>query len=284
VIIIPGPYVSVPRRSAAHFKSLFLRSTLHSVGRAAILCTAFTVLIFFSAGPAVADVIDNGTDFQATDTTGDPTPGVGNPTSTVVADMVAPFSFGLETGNVESWVFQNSGNNPYSIFDGGSVAGALTFVYQINLTSATGDIASLGAADFGFYNTDVGYFDQTGSQVWPAYVSRDLSGPSDTTSTVTFSFFNNSDGTPENPGNYYTVNGGQSSALLVVNTDSTTWTNSYVTLQDDSNGTATSYAINSLSFMTPEPGSIVLMVLGMAGLLTVARARRSGRIAMRTGS
>jgi hypothetical protein len=106
----------------------------------------------------------------------------------------------------------------------------------------------------------------------------------DGTSTVTFSFFNLG-------GNYSTVNGtddpvngGQPSALLVVNTDATTYTNTFVTLQDDSNGTASSFAIYTPMVPTPEPTSIVLMVLGLAGLLAVARTRRSGRLAVPAGS
>ena len=141
-------------------------------------------------------------------------------------------------------------------------------MYQINLSPGGGDIGSLGAANFNLNQTDVGYYDQTGSQTWPSFVSRDLVGG---VSTVTFSFFNLG-------GQYSTVNAGESSALLVVNTDATTFSNSLVTLQDDSNGTATSYAVSALSFMTPEPGSIVLMMLGLAGMLAVARSRRSGGI------
>jgi len=248
-----------------------------------MLCAASAVLIF-SARPAVADPISNGTDFQFSDTTGDPfNDAVLNPTSAQVADQVAPFSFGAESGTVESWVYTGSTNNPYDTNGGGDVTGSMTFVYQITLTSTGGDVASMGAANFGLNQTDVGYYDQTGSEVWPTFVSRDLAG--DGTSTVTFSFLNLG-------GNYSTVNGtdagpenngGQPSALLVVNTDATTYTNTFVTLQDDSNGTASSYSIYTPMVPTPEPTSIVLMVLGLTGLLAVARARRSGRLAVPAG-
>jgi len=272
------------RRCAARGESLLFRSTISNVGRAAIVCAALTVLIF-SAGPAFADPIDNGTDFQFSDTTGDPfNDAILNPTSAQQADQVAPFSFGAESGTVESWVYSGSTNNPYDTNGGGDVTGAMTFVYQITLTSTGGDIASMGAANFGFNQTDVGYYDQTGSEVWPTFVSRDLSGDSDNISTVTFSFLNLG-------GNYSTVNGtdnptngGEPSALLVVNTDATTYTDTYVTLQDDANGTTSSYAIYTPMVPTPEPTSIVLMVLGMTGLLAVARARRSSRLAERVSS
>ena len=259
---------------------------LLNVGRMATLCAALTVLIF-SAGPAFADPIDNGTDNQFSDTTGDPYyDPLLNPTSSPVADQIAPFSFGAETGTVESSVWSGSSNNPYDanyIGGAGPTTGALTFVYQITLTSTGGDIAQIGAADFSTYMTDVGYYDQTGSQVWPTFVSRDLDGSG--VSTVSFQFL-------DLGGNYSTVNGtsptdqddqpvpnyGEPSALLVVNTDATTYSPSIVTLQDDSNGSTTSYSVNSYSnIMTPEPASIVMMVLGMTGLLAVARARRSGR-------
>jgi len=282
VIITRGPEaLSFLRHHAAGAGCSLLRSTVFNVGRAVVLGAALATLIF-SAGSAFADELDNGSDFQFADTTGDPYyDATLNPTSVQIADQFAPFGFGAESGTVESSVWLGSSNNPYDVNGGGDVTGALTFVYQINLTSTGGDIASLGAADFGFNMTDVGYYDQTGFETWPSYVSRDLSGASDTISTVTFSFFNNGgqystvNGTAAGPEN----NGGEPSALLVVNTDATTYSPSTITLQDDSNGTATSYAINSYNYATPEPGSIVLMVLGLTGLLTVARARRSSRIA-----
>ena len=268
MIINRGLHIS-SRRHAMHAGSLFCRSTILSVGCPAILCAALTVLFFSFAGPAFADTISNGTDFQFSDTTGDPSAG-----AILVADQVAPFSLTGESGTVESWVYADSANNPYSVNGGGSITPAMTFVYQINVTSDSGDIASMGAANFGFNQTDVGYYDQTGSQIWPSFVSRDLSGGSD--STVTFSFF-------DLGGQYSTIGPGQTSAQMVVNTDATTYTNTYVTLQDGSNGPASSYAIYSPMLPTPEPASIVLMVLGLTGLLAVARARRSGRITARTG-
>jgi hypothetical protein len=280
VIIIRGQKFISLRLLAAQAGSVFPRSTIFNVGRAALLSAAFTALVF-SAGTAVADPIGNGTDGQFTDTTGNPffdpvptDPGY-NPTAVQVKDQVADFSFGSETGTVESWVIATSANNPYAVEGGGLVEPAMTFVYQITLTGDTGDIGSLGAADFGINQTDVGYYDQTGSQIWPSFVNRDLG--SDGVSTVSFDFLNLG-------GQYSTVNGGEQSALLVVNTDATIYSNTYVTLQDDANGTASSYAIYAPMFATPEPGSIVLMVLGLTGVLAVARARRSGRFAARAVS
>jgi hypothetical protein len=302
VIITREPKIfSSLRRNAARARFIFPRSTALCVGRAAIVCAALTVLIF-SAGPVVADELDNGNDYYYADTTNNPfynimapvTDPAYNSGSYQVADQVAPFSFGAETGTVESWVESGSSNNPYDSNGGGSVDGAMTFVYQISLTSTGGDIAAMGAVNFGFNMTDVGYYDQTGSEVWPSYVSRDLSGNTDDISTVTFSFY-------DNGGNYSTVNGtdpttviddvtypvpnpGEPSALLVINTDATTYVQTYVTLQDDANGTTSSYAIYTPMIPTPEPGSIVLMVLGLTGLLAVARARRSGRIGVQDGT
>jgi hypothetical protein len=96
-----------------------------------------------------------------------------------------------------------------------------------------------------------------------------MTGPS--TDTVSFFF--------EPVGSPYTVVGpGQTSALLVVNTDAQNFTASSVELQDGSNASTASYAIYAPMYSTPEPGSVVLMVFGLTGLLAVARARRSSRI------
>jgi hypothetical protein len=176
-------------------------------------------------------------------------------------------------------VYTNSATNPYVNGTDASISGAMTFVYQITVTTATGDVGQLDVADFGSSRTDVGYFDKTEftdqSEILPSFLDRDATG---LTSTISFLFF-------PFGGQYDVVKPGEYSALLVVNTDSTTFSSSYAELQDGANGVAPSFAVyGPMVVPTPEPTSIVLMVLGLTGLLAVARGRRSGRFAMRAGS
>ena len=92
--------------------------------RPAIFCAALTALFLAFAAPASADTISNGTDFQFSDTTGNPTfNAITNPTAVQVADQSASFGFGAESGTVESSVYVGSKNNPYDTNGGGSISG-----------------------------------------------------------------------------------------------------------------------------------------------------------------
>jgi len=228
----------------------------------------------FATRPAAATTIVDGDDFVSAAPVGDPFA-----SSTYVTSEANSVTTPTFTANVESWVYADSASNPYVNGDLASTSGAMTFVYQISVGGSTGDVGELDVASFGSNRTDVGYYDQTQftsqTQILPSYLDRDLTGSS---STVSFLFFPIS-------GQYQTVNAGSTSALLVVNTDSTTFASSYAELQDGSNGIVPSFAVfGPVLSPTPEPASIVLMVLGLTGLLAVARGRRPGRFAMPVGS
>ncbi|HEX4145224.1 MAG TPA: PEP-CTERM sorting domain-containing protein [Pirellulales bacterium] len=231
-------------------------------------------ILAIAAGPAVAIPISNGDDYVTAAPVGDPTAA-----STDVNSETIPVGTLTFTANVESWVYSDSDTNPYSITDisaDGSVSGALTFVYQISVTSPTGDVGQLDVSSFGSNQTDVGFYDQTQfttqSQILPTYVDRDLTG---TTSTVSFLFFPTPNVPLEPPSQYQVVSAGETSALLVVNTDATTYQSTYAELQDGSNGTALSFAVYGPTLVqTPEPTSIVLMILGSTGLLAARACQR----------
>ena len=181
--------------------------------------------------------------------------------------------------NVESSVYINSTTNPYSTADTSEsnpipsadrIDSAMTFVYQIHVTSSTGDVGQLDVANFGTNQTDVGYFDTNNPveapEIYPSWIDRDTTGTDD---TISFLFFPLS-------GQSQVVDPGQYSALLVVNTDAQTYASNLVELQDGANGSGPSYAIYGPAIVqTPEPAGIVLIMLGLTGLLSFARARCS---------
>jgi len=219
--------------------------------------------VFWGAVPASAVVISNGDDYVSSAAVGDPTA-----SSSLVANESEYVGTPTFDATLESWVYANSSTNPYSTADGGSIDDALTFVYQISVSGTSGDVGQLDVANFGNNQTNVGYFSQSGSEALPLFLDRDLTG---TTSTISFLFF------PDG-GQFNVVEAGYTSGLLVINTDATTYASSYAELQDGSNGVSQSYAVYGLTLSpTPEPASVVLMVLGLSGLFAVARARRRGQ-------
>ncbi len=228
-----------------------------------------TAIFSFAARPSAAAQIYDGS-FVFAGSVGDPTPSVANPTSSVVTTETNTVTTDTFVANVTSTVYENSSTNPFSIYDGGSVNDAMTFVYQITVTGPPGaEVDRLNVSDFGSNQTDVGYNIQTLSNILPTFLGRSLANGVD---TVSFSF---NDGSAP----YGAVKVGDTTALLVINTDSTSYSNTYAFLQDGSNGITPSYAVYAPMFATPEPASVVLMVLGLAGLLAASRACRANRLA-----
>ena len=138
--------------------------------------------------------------------------------------------------------------------------GCLDFVYQVADTSNTtgltpGVIGRITASDFGSFSTDVGY--QSGTGVAPTTVDRSgvLPGPGP---VIGWNF----------PG-LFEINPGQSSAVLIIQTDAHYFTSGTISAQNGTSG-------NGIAFeptLVPEPVSMGFLGGGLA-LLGLARWRR----------
>jgi hypothetical protein len=212
-------------------------------------------VLSFAAGHSAAAIINDG-DFVAAGPVGNPVVG-----SFLVNSETDPVSTATFNAEVTSTVYANSTNNPFTL----STPGALTFVYQITVTGPPGaEVDRLNISSFAAAMTDVGY-NTTSGTILPSLLARGLSGSVD---TVSFIF-------PNGSAPYGAILVGDTTALLVINTNSTSYSPTFAFLQDGSNGFTPSYAVFAPMFATPEPASIVLMVLGMGGVLVMGRSYRS---------
>jgi PEP-CTERM motif len=232
----------------------------------ATLLVAIFVLSF-AARQSAAALLNDG-DFVFAGSVGDPTAG-----ASVVNSETDPVTTRTFDANVTSTVYANATNNPFTL----SVPGALTFVYSITVTGPIGaEVDRLNISSFAAALTDVGYNTTNGGTVLPTFLERDLSGSTD---TVSFIFPDGSSPYGAILGPTLTNPTGDTSALLVINTNSTSYSPTFAFLQDGSNGITPSYAVFAPMFATPEPASIVLMLLGMMGMLVKSRSYRSKKIA-----
>jgi PEP-CTERM motif len=154
----------------------------------------------------------------------------------------------------------------------------MTFVYQVTDNSAvgtgTGIIEDLTSSSFSNFMTDVGYEDlasATGPFVAggtnPDTVGRSASGPG---AVVTFDYPDA--GVPAND-----ILPGDHTSVLIVETDSTTYTTGLFSAIDGATATVSAFAPASPSSATPEPGTFILSGLGMLGLsLVLKRVERRG--------
>jgi hypothetical protein len=161
------------------------------------------------------------------------------------------------TGTAQSWVVTGFAGNPFgSQFD--------TFVYQVSLTGGTNTsntpviLERVTGAGYDSFSTDAGY-NASGSQVVPTSADRSSNG-----NVVGFNFIS--------PGTNIGV--GQSSALLIVNTNATSFSINSMSLQDGVAANASGY---SPSAAIPEPSSAILMGGSLALLGLGAYARRRAR-------
>jgi PEP-CTERM motif len=164
---------------------------------------------------------------------------------TLLATTTSPFSAGVISGTLITSVLTGDAANPY--------AGGLTFTYQLGISSSSPDGSSeMTVSSFSSFLTDVSY-NTVDSDVNPSNFSRS-SGSGD---TVRFIFLNQP------------VGAGQTSALLVVQTDA-------VDFQATMAGIIDGLTVNAASLApiaVPEPasGALILLGLGAMGL----RLRRS---------
>lgn len=169
---------------------------------------------------------------------------------TVVADTgPVPVTAPTFSGTVQSQVISGDTNN---------TLGGETFVYRI--TNASGSPNSIKRAtidSFANFTTDVGYV--TGTGVAPADADRGTNGD-----VIGFDFR----AFPGTVGDV--IAAGQTSALLVIRTNSTTFEPSTLSLIDGSTGTAASFAPANV---IPEPAGISLLMCAAAGVLGRRRNR-----------
>ncbi len=211
----------------------------------------FTGLLFTAATLSAAPLGPGGLLF--------PAPAASLPGGIVVAGGVPQlFSSPTYSGSLTSTVLASDPTNPFGSND-------LTFTYLLqNVAGSPGEIDRLTIASFANFLTDAGQVPAAGN-VAPAFIDRSGNG-----ATVGFSFV-------QAPLGFGTLQPGQTSDLLVVYTNAQNLAASTANVIDGSVEQVPTFAPVAGVPGTPEPGSIVLAVLGGVGLL--AFARRPGQSA-----
>lgn len=183
---------------------------------------------------------------------GETDPVVGAP----LASISMPFSAApLYTGTLVSEVYNNDTSNPY---------GGLTFVYELSNDLVSLDpIHRLTINNFASFLIDASYQVPTAALV-PSLIDRSAAG------TVGFHFIPNPPGVGD-------LTPGSTTALLVLQTNASTYVPTFASVID---GTVTSVPSFSPAPIVPEPASILLMAVG-AGCLFVAAYRYRPRRARR---
>jgi len=225
---------------------------LRATRRSLVVATAAFVAFAF-ASRARAALLPNGGQQFPISTVAAPSGG------TVVADTgAAPFAAQTFSGTVQTQVIRGDANNTLA----GNTAQLLTFVYRITNNSTSPNSIERATIDsFAGFATDVGFV--PGPGVDPADADRGANGD-----IIGFDFRN----FPTTTGNV--IGPGQTSDLLVIRTNSTTFQPSSLSLIDGSTGTAPSFAPASV---IPEPAGVSLLLCAVAGLLVRRRNRDGAR-------
>ena len=225
--------------------------------RRAACCTILSALslvlfVTFTSHASAAILAPGATIFASPDL--DPTGGV-----TVGATGPLPFATANYSGTLDSTVILGDPSNPFG-------PGALTFTYRLtNDAVSLGEIDRLTINDFGGFLVDASY-QVPAVGLAPTYMTR--SGPGD---VVGFSFV----GAPIGAG---VLTPGLGSALLVVQTNATTFSGTLASIIDGQVTTVESLAPGPPGGVVPEPCSVVLSGFGIAvvGLLRLrSRSHRS---------
>lgn len=166
-----------------------------------------------------------------------------------VATKTIPFASLGYTGTLTSTVYTNDSSNPYG-------PNALTFTYLVTNDAASNHVLSrFTVSDFANILTDTSY--QATGGIVPTSVDRA------TDDVVGFNFLLGFGAGPITPGN--------SSALLVVQTNATTFADSIATVINGTPAVVSSYAPRAI----PEPATAGLLAVAAAGFLARRRRRRS---------
>ena len=203
-----------------------------------ILVAAFVLCVACAPFAQAAPLIVGGSIF--------PTPAEPDPVGgqTVCGPLVAPYSTATFSGTLTSAVIFGDTTNPY---------GGLTFTYVVSNDASSSNVnARLSVNGYDGFLTDASY-QVPASGVVPTYVDRQLPGD-----VVGFSFLGM-------PVGFGAIEPGQSSSLLVIQTNATTCSNSFASVIDGAIATIPTYA------PAPEPTALALLSLGS---LVMIRRRR----------
>jgi len=182
--------------------------------------------------------------------------------TTILADtgvqtQTASSGLATTTANGEAWVVKGYSENPFG-------AGDLTFVYQVKLVSGVDSdgftpaiIERLTMASFGSFLTDAGSFLQAIGQKVPLTMDRSGAGSFGNIIGVNF------------PSPVDNLNVGDTTALIIINTNATGYTAGTFTAQDG-------LTVNFVGFsptVAPEPATMA-MALSAVPFLGLAAWRR----------
>lgn len=159
------------------------------------------------------------------------------------------------TATYSEWVFEDTGSG------GGLCTGCLDFVFQVTNSAGSSDaLERVSAGSFGAFLVDAG-IDTTGGVGTTGTVSPGTVDRSATGSVVGFNFVSPSTN----------IMPGQTSVLLEIETNATSYTTGNFSAQDDTAGSGSAYIPSAA---TPEPMSMGLLGGGLA-LLGLTRLRRT---------
>jgi len=188
-------------------------------------------------------------------------PAVPGPDPGVLANQIAttgPIAFVAPTytGTLESSVYNNDPSNPFG-------PNGLTFTYLLhNNASSAHELHRFTVSSFAAFGTDVSYAPIIGG-VPPTFIDRGL--PGDVVG------FNYPTPVPQILLSNGSIGPGQTSALMVIQTDARNFSGTLASVID---GSVTMVGSFAPAPIIPEPGSIVLAALSGLGLAAVCWRKR----------
>lgn len=178
---------------------------------------------------------------------------------TLLADMVDTFSYattvGTTSGDIESAVYNDNGT--------------LDFYYQIaNNASSADAILLVTATNFSGFTTDGGFRSDGSTLTGTTFVDGTLPpltvDSSSTGSVIGFTFFPPTSAGPE-------IGPGMTSYVLIISTNATAFTAGNVSIISGGTFTGAAFQPTGSTAPSPEPGSAVLLGLGVIGLAALRR-------------